>query len=254
MTMAKVPKKQTIDRSSSIPLYKQIKQILIEELQSAGNGETGQPFSTEQELVQRFHVSRAPVRQALKELADEGYVYRERAKGTFPVQELPIRPPGLELGGLVGFLRDQGLDCNSIVLSVERVFPTENLCSLLRLDPMDSVLRISRLILLKGKPLVWTQTYLLVPENFQPDEIELEEVESVFTLLERERGILVSRGDHQIYSSGADPEEAQILDIRKKDPTLVMETKLYTRNDSLLGWRRAVHRAGDYKLSFTVNR
>src|SRR4051812_48324182 len=98
-----------IDRNSAIPLYKQIKHILIEELREK-DGQQGRPFSTEQELTHRFHVSRAPVRQALKELADEGYVYRERAKGTFPVQEVPVRPPGLELGGLVSYLREQGMD------------------------------------------------------------------------------------------------------------------------------------------------
>src|SRR3954464_8875045 len=118
--MVKQATKPTIDRSSAVPLYKQIKEILISEIQAAV-GETGRPISTEHELVQRFHVSRAPVRQALKELADEGYVYRERAKGTFPVHELPVLPPGLELGGLVGFLRDQGIDCTSEILGVEPV-------------------------------------------------------------------------------------------------------------------------------------
>src|SRR3954452_15298191 len=128
--MIKQNNKPAIDRSSSVPLYKQIKEILIEELQAA-DGETGRPFSTEHELVQRFHVSRAPVRQALKELVDDGYVYRERAKGTFPVQDLPVRPPGLELGGLVGYLRDQGLECNSKILSVGSVLATEKLCVIL---------------------------------------------------------------------------------------------------------------------------
>jgi GntR family transcriptional regulator len=246
-------KKYTIDRSSSVPLYKQIKEILIKELQAA-NGETGRPFSTEHELVQRFHVSRAPVRQALKELANEGYVYRERAKGTFPVQELPVRPPGLELGGLVGFLRDQGLDCTSKILSIDRVLPTEKLCAILGLESSDSVLRTSRLILLKGKPLVWTQTYLTVSEDFQPNERELEEVDSVFMLLEREQGIFISRGDHQICASSATPMEAEILGIKPRDPVLIIETKLYTRNDRLIGWRRAVHIADDYKFSYTVNR
>src|SRR6478672_7261465 len=137
--MIKQNNKPAIDRSSSVPLYKQIKEILIEELQAA-DGETGRPFSTEHELVQRFHVSRAPVRQALKELTDEGYVYRERAKGTFPVQELPVRPPGLELGGLVGFLREQGMDCNSRILGLDRVFPPENICSNLRIDANEMVL------------------------------------------------------------------------------------------------------------------
>src|SRR3954471_125171 len=140
--MIKHAKKISIDRSSSVPLYKQIKEILIEELQAA-DGATGRPFSTEHELVQRFHVSRAPVRQALKELADEGYVYRERAKGTFPVQDLPVRPPGLELGGLVGFFRDQGIDCTSEILDVGPVIPTENLCAIHGLEPSDSVFKVS---------------------------------------------------------------------------------------------------------------
>ena len=244
---------KTIDRSSSVPLYKQIKEILIEEL-AAARGETGRPFSTEQELVQRFHVSRAPVRQALKELANEGYVYRERAKGTFPVQEAPVRPPGLELGGLVGFLRDQGLDCTSKILSAVRVLPTEKLCTILGLEPDDEVLRTSRLILLKEKPLVWTQTYMMVPDGFQPSGRELEKVDSVFVLLEREEGIYISRGDHQIYASGASSMEAEILGIKIGSPVMIIETKLYTRHDRLIGWRRAVHKADDYKFSLTVNR
>ncbi|WP_285766703.1 GntR family transcriptional regulator [Peribacillus sp. SI8-4] len=246
-------KKYTIDRSSSVPIYKQIKEILIKELQAA-EGVTGRPFSTEQELVQRFHVSRAPVRQALKELANEGYVYRERAKGTFPVQALPVRPQGLELGGLVSFLRDQGLECTSKILSVDRVLPTEKLCAILGLEPSDNVLRTSRLILLKGKPLVWTQTYLAVSEDFLPNAQELEEAESVFVLLEREQGIFISRGDHLICASGANAMEAEILGINSGDPALIIETKLYSRNDRLIGWRRAVHIADDYKFSFTVNR
>lgn len=246
-------KKITIDRSSSVPLYKQIKEILIKEIQAA-NGETGRPISTEHELVQRFHVSRAPVRQALKELADEGYVYRERAKGTFPVQELPVRPPGLELGGLVGFLRDQGLECSSKILSVDRVLSSEKLCAILGLEQNDKLLRTSRLILLKEKPLVWTQTYLHVSEEFQPSIHEVERVDSVFALLESEQGIYISRGDHQICASSASSMEAELLGIRAGDPVLVIETKLYTRNDRLIGWRRAIHKADEYKFSFTVNR
>ncbi|SMQ72156.1 transcriptional regulator, GntR family [Bacillus sp. OV166] len=246
-------KKHTIDRSSGIPIYKQIKQILIEELQ-ASEGETSRPFSTEQELVQRFHVSRAPVRQALKELTTEGYVYRERAKGTFPVQGIPVRPPGLELGGLVDYFRKQGMEVNSKVLDVDRVPPPKNQRSLLGYEPNDEVLRISRLIWFKDKPLVWTQTYLSVPEDFQPGARELEEVGNVFFLLERDLGISLSRGEHQIWATSASHEEAQVLGVTPGDPILVMETTMYTRNDILIGWRKAVHRAEDYKYAFMVNR
>lgn len=199
-------KKPAIDRSSAVPLYKQIKEILIREIQDAA-GENGRPISTEHELVQRFHVSRAPVRQALKELADEGYVYRERAKGTFPVQELPVSPPGLELGGLVRVLREQGLDCTSKILSIDHVLAAEKLCTILGLTTCDKLLRISRLIFLKGKPLVWTQTYLLVSEDIQLSKREVEKVDSVFMLLESEQGIFISRGDHQICATSASSME-----------------------------------------------
>jgi GntR family transcriptional regulator len=245
-------KKQTIDRSSGIPIYKQIKQILIEELQVSEAA--GRPFSTEQELCQRFHVSRAPVRQALKELANEGYVYRERAKGTFPVQGIPVRPPGLELGGLVDYFRKQGMEVNSHVMDVGRVTPPKDHPSLQGLVLNDEVLRISRLIQFHEKPLVWTQTYLGVPNDFQPDARELEEVGNVFYLLERDLGISLSRGEHQIWATSASFEEAQILGITPGDPILVIETTMYTRNDLLIGWRKAVHRAEEYKYSFTVNR
>jgi GntR family transcriptional regulator len=251
--MVKPAIKPNIDRSSTVPLYKQIKEILISEIQAVV-GETGRPISTEYELVDRFQVSRAPVRQALKELADEGYVYRERARGTFPVQEPPVRPPGLELGGLVGFLRDQGLDCTSKILSVERVLSTEKLCTILGLAPSNKVLQISRLIFLSGKPLVWAQTYLSNSEDIQLTKKEVEKVDSVFRLLENEQGIFISRGDHQICASSANSMEAELLGINIGDPVLIIETKLYTRNDRLIGWRRAVHKADDYKFSFTVNR
>lgn len=58
--MIKLAKKQADNRYSSVPLYKQIKEILINEMQMA-DGESGRPFSIEQELVGRFHNTDVPV-------------------------------------------------------------------------------------------------------------------------------------------------------------------------------------------------
>ena len=130
------------------------------------------------------------------------------------------------------------MDCNSKILTVDHVLPTEKLCEILGTEPDDKVLRTSRLIFLKEEPLAWVQTYLAVSEDFQPSAQELEEANSVFVLLESEQGIFISRGDHQIWAASASSMEAQILNIKIGDPVLVMETKLYTRQDSLIGWRR----------------
>src|SRR5690625_789850 len=155
----------TINRSSPIPIYQQIKQILIEELMN-NTEKNGLPFSTEKELVERFNVSRAPVRQALRELQNEGYVYRERAKGTFPVQGAPVRPPGLELGGLMDYLKEQGMEADSRILEAGHELPPKKIADFLSVRERKALFRGSRLILFDEIPLVWTQTYIHAPKSF----------------------------------------------------------------------------------------
>lgn len=48
--------------------------------------------------------------------------------------------------------------------------------------------------------------------------------------------------------------EADVLSIQDRDPVLVTETKMFTRDDRLVGWRKVIHIADEYKLSFSVNR
>ena len=243
----------TINRSSPIPIYQQIKQILIEELMN-NTEKNGLPFSTEKELVERFNVSRAPVRQALRELQNEGYVYRERAKGTFPVQGAPVRPPGLELGGLMDYLKEQGMEADSRILEAGHELPPKKIADFLSVRERKALFRVSRLILFEESPLVWTQTYIHAPKSFNPRASELEKAGSVFTLLEQDQGVTVSQGENEIWATGAKRKEAEILGVDEGDPILVMETKLYTREGNRIGWRKAIHKADVYKYSFTVKR
>ena len=80
-----------LDTSSGVPLYRQIKEILRKEI-AEGVADPLKPM-TEALLLSRFEVSRAPIRQALAELANEGYVYRKQGKGTFPVAGTRVQRP-----------------------------------------------------------------------------------------------------------------------------------------------------------------
>lgn len=71
-----------IDRTSPIPIYHQLKMIIQEQVES-GVWRPGDRIPTEQELCRLYGISRAPVRQALKELAYEGVLTRRPALGTF---------------------------------------------------------------------------------------------------------------------------------------------------------------------------
>ena len=242
-----------IDRSSTVPLYSQIKQILIHELQSAGRASA--PALTEASLIKRFHVSRAPIRQALKELVDEGYVVRQRAKGTFPVRGVNVRqPPALELGGLTRYLTEQGLMPTSRVTALARVDAPEEVKDALGLESSEQLLFLQRVICVKGSPIVWTRTYLCTPPSFFPDIDELERTGTVFALIEQRLGVRYTRGEQHIWASGASQEEAQALELKVGAPVLVAVTTMFTPDGHPGGWRRAVHPAEEFKYTFALSR
>src|SRR5215217_7367789 len=71
-----------IDSKLPIPLYFQLKTLLLEEILAGAYGADGR-LPTEHELVDRHRISRTPVTRALSELAEEGVILRHRRRGTF---------------------------------------------------------------------------------------------------------------------------------------------------------------------------
>jgi GntR family transcriptional regulator len=244
---------RTIDRNSSVPLYSQIKQILIDELQDTDRKSA--PELTEASLIKRFHVSRAPIRQALKELVDEGYVVRHRAKGTFPVRGLNVRRPSvLELGGLSRYLNEQGLPTTSRIMTLEHVAPPEEVRLALGTGPHQTLLHLDRIILVNDTPLVWATTYLCTPPDFRPEKEELERTGTVFPLIDQQLGIRFTREEQNIWAAGASRDEAEALAVSPGSPVLVSVTTMFTSEGQPGGWRRAVHRPEEFKYAFGLSR
>ncbi|MFU0922620.1 GntR family transcriptional regulator [Kluyvera sichuanensis] len=245
--------KFALDRSSTVPLYSQIKQALIEELQE--DERAADLVLTEASLIKRFHVSRAPIRQALKELEDEGYVVRHRAKGTFPVRRVNVSlSPTLELGGISSYLTEQGLKPTSRIVALARVTAPDEVNEILDLDTDARLLYVQRIIYVKGIPLVWSSTYLCTPPDFLPSMVELEQAGTMFALVNQQLGMTFTRGVQNIWATGANTEEAEALEIEPGAPVMVSATTLYSRDGKPAGWRRAVHRADDFKYTFGLNR
>lgn len=71
-----------IDPGGLIPLYAQLKMLLLEEILRGKYGPDEQ-LPTEHELCLSYGISRTPVSRALSELAAEGVIVRHRRRGTF---------------------------------------------------------------------------------------------------------------------------------------------------------------------------
>ena len=71
-----------LNRQSFVPLYQQIKDLLLDRMEH-GELVAGDLIPSEAKLGAAFEVNRLTVRQALYELRMEGYVTREKGRGTF---------------------------------------------------------------------------------------------------------------------------------------------------------------------------
>ena len=71
-----------IDPAQPIPLYFQLKTLLLEEILGGRYG-PGDRLPTEHELCEQYEISRTPVSRALSELAEEGVILRQRKRGSF---------------------------------------------------------------------------------------------------------------------------------------------------------------------------
>jgi len=77
-----------IDRNSPVPLYYQLKMLIKRKIEE-GTLAVGARIPTERDLCRQYDISRAPVRQALAELVQEGYIYRQSGRGTFVKERHP---------------------------------------------------------------------------------------------------------------------------------------------------------------------
>jgi GntR family transcriptional regulator len=85
----------------SSPLYSRVEAVLAADI-AGGSLPPGSQLPPEEDLIQRFKVSRTTVRKAIQNLIERGLVEVRRGKGTFVTQPKITQ----ELTELTGFVED----------------------------------------------------------------------------------------------------------------------------------------------------
>jgi ABC-type glycerol-3-phosphate transport system substrate-binding protein/DNA-binding transcriptional regulator YhcF (GntR family) len=125
----------SIDPAQPIPIYFQLKTLLLEEILGGRYGAQDR-LPTEHELCGRYGISRTPVTRALSELAEEGVILRHRRRGSFVNPHwMSRRPDQAEVrvvvpaeGPWAGMIRDAAGEGNHV--SIVKV-PRESLHQML---------------------------------------------------------------------------------------------------------------------------
>ncbi|WP_027892381.1 GntR family transcriptional regulator [Calidithermus chliarophilus] len=199
--------------------YLQVKEAVLREL---AKPQPGFPLS-ENQLSQRFGVSRMTARRALQELEREGYLSRQQGKGSFPA-ERRFSQGSLRVRPFYEFAAAQGAVPRTQVLVAEpRPAPAEVAEKLGTAD----TLCVRRLRFLDEEPVILETRYLDAARCGAVLEHDLT-AESLHDILVHALGLPLTRVWQRLGAVALDPEVAALLAQPAGAPGLRLERVTYT--------------------------
>jgi GntR family transcriptional regulator len=230
---------QPLDKGSYIPLYLQLFDRLVSQIES-GELKPGERLISERDLAQALNVSRITARQAIEALLESGLVYREQGRGTF------IAEP--KMRGVLGFtsftedMLSRGMQPTSRVLVQELICVDEKLQSTLKIGPTDYAFHLVRLRCADGQPVAMQSSYM--PAQMFPG-LEKEDLnnKSLFKVLIEKYYIRPAWTEAEIEAMAASPEEARLLNLKANDPLLVVRGLTFTESFAVVESVRTAYRS-----------
>ena len=241
-----------LDRQSSAPLCRQIKDALTDAIRS-GELAYDEMLPPEEELCALWNVSRPTVRQALADLVHEGYLTRVKFKGTF------VTRPKLE-GKFIQTIqtydeeiRGMGLSPATRVLSLTRQTADADVCRALKLEEGESVVRLERLRFAQSQPIVHVATYL--PESLCGGILNEDmEQHSLYRLLEEKYNISPTRLTRKVQAALPNETVAQLLEMPKDSAILYVSTVAYAQSGAPFEYSLASYRGDRYQMNVDLQK
>jgi GntR family transcriptional regulator len=217
---------------SPVPLYFKVMTEIRDNILS-GTWSTGLQLPGELDLARRLGVSVITVRQALGQLAQEGLVRRERAKGTFVSWSGPVNQAinlEIEAENLVT-LNPEGTSFK--LLGTESIEPGAELQRDFKLSAKQKIMRMTGIRMAQGRPLAYVYSYVpgRVADRLSPKSLLNLPLSSA---IESRLGIKITDVKHLIGAKLVDDEVSAHLEIPAGSPVLFVERNYFCKNHLVL--------------------
>lgn len=238
--------KKILDRSSVIPLYYQLKEIILEKIQN-GDWDTGSQIPSEKNLQATFEISRATVRKTMDVLVNEGFLQKIRGKGTI------VKKPAIEekLPELKSFTEEmKGIDASKQVILKKYVEPSAFMQKMLKLDSDEKVFYLKRLMIVEGKNLGILNSYVPARYNLSLNE---DYSKSLYKIFEK-KDIRLAWAEQTIESAMSSKEETRILGLKSPIPILVIKRLCFSVHQEIVEYVKAVYHYDKYRFKINLMR
>lgn len=238
-----------LDRELPVPLYHQLKSLLLRRIE-VGELRPHARLETEDQLQAVYRVSKATVRQALGELVHEGYLRREQGRGTF-VAEPRVDQGPKELTSFTADMRRLGLGARSRVLAQAVVAADPETAAKLGLPAGAPVFRLERLRMADGEPLALQTAH--IPLDLAPGIAGADfATGSLYQVLERRFGLVPVSAHERHWAALVERSQARLLKVAPGSAALCAERVACLRSGRALEYTRSVRRADRYQITLDL--
>jgi GntR family transcriptional regulator len=251
VVMEKLTKR--VDPFDVVPKYHQLFELIRQKIE-AGEWLPYQPIPSERDLVELYNVSRVTVRQALENLAIQGYVFREHGKGTF------VSPPKLQqniqvLNSFSEDMQGRGLAPGQKIIKFELIKPGPKIAERLEIQSEnDQVIFIERLRLAGSEVVGLHRCFLNLPNRLQFTQSDLEATGSLYRLLEEKLNVFPLEADEELEATLADSQDAKLLGIPPGSPILSIERTVWSQYRRPFEFVQMIFRGDRYRYFWHTTR
>lgn len=245
------PQLQLGTQGLKTPLYHQIYLILKGQITDGIYGPDAR-LPSEQDLTERFGVSRITAKRAMDELAADGLVVRERARGTRVIYQPPSAPIPSSVEGLLENLIAMGLETTARLLEFEYLPASEAIAQALELEVGQEVQRAVRVRYLDNAPFSHLTTYVPAGIGRQFGADELSSL-SLLSLLER-CGVKVESAEQTISATLADAVIAQHLGVDVGSALMKITRMVRDQTGAPVEFITALYRPDRYQYRMALSR
>jgi DNA-binding GntR family transcriptional regulator len=243
-----------INKYSNVPLYSQLKALIIEKID---NGEYAEEtkIPSEQELCEHYDISRPTVRQAVAELTNNGYLYKEKGKGTFVAK----KKTKVDIKSYTGFT-DSILDSqdpgqqNIISLKVvtnEHIKKIETVFG--NTMSQSQFAEIKYMTMQKNDVLSYNVSY--IPLSLFPEIIEdIKSKKPSYDIMKGKYPLLPVKTRSSLEIVYTDQLEAQFLQVQAGQALICIENLLSSKSGQVVEYVIAKYRADKCRLYFENNK
>ena len=215
------------------PVYEQLADALRNEIKQ--NCRPNDKLLSEREIMKKYEVSRNTVREALSELENIGYIYRQHGKGTFVAN---MAKKTAELGNEYSFteqMKALGRQPMTKILKLTKESANEYFSKKLGIAFGSEMIKLKRLRIADNQPMMIDRTYL--PAKVFPDlsKVELEDQQrSLYNVFLEDYGQKVKLADETLFAGIITDEDAHLLNIKPNLPGFMLRRTTYNQKNEII--------------------